>query len=848
MAWLLQPVVTVGLQILLSIFLGWLLVRLRILDAEKYMPQVNTLVLWVGVTCLSGYYLGLKLQLEDAAAWRSLAAYILWIAVIKVGILTYCLLVRRSHRRRANRSCRVSDKGNNDGGNGDDVSGANAEDGNGGGDGGSRGGNRGSGGDNGSSDGGGFSVLREFALLTLVLTANNCGMIGLPIMDATFGPPGRRLALLTGIPVMLWVVPFAIFAFEMHNVREDALKRQRQQRSRSSNNMSCGDSTTANAYAVDSRWGSDQNTVTVTDSAKSSEAMSLKDAAKRRRSLERTSTGGGNVTPTRIPGQSTTPFSPELPSQPHRAPPGCNGRQARQRSRSSPGDVSENGLGALGGSAGDRRLDSSGRAGGTRHGERAMGQGGQCIGVPDDLALPGPMLVDTAKAAVGAVKAAAAAVSSPLPPLISPRISPFSAIGGDYMGGALAAGGVSNEVFDGNTIRPVAATASPVQQVTSRRSSSLNTYRAAAAPQLLSTVPSGDLEDVLPSRLKPTSPEASTVLPAVPLPAALSLVSMFSGALYGSEQCLADGSTEQTGRVAESPTARHRIAPQPRKSFSGVAAALAGGAARGIIAAPSSPVASARLETRPSSASLSAVDLPIPHRWLLGEEEAGLPVAGRQSQGGAAGSDGDDTGGVTAEPAAPVVNETANIVFRQLRAVIWTVGKNPLLWSLLLALITNLSGLRKFLDPDSPSFVQALEFIPGLLHWFASIAIPVSLVSIGVWMYGKRMRASLLKQAGTLLLLKVLVLPLLQAACAVAVGLPPEPTMTLVLLALCPTATTSFVIAAHFGYGADVVSAVTLGGTILLIPTILVALQLPRGMGIAVHLTVSPAPAAAGGE
>lgn len=41
-------------------------------------------------------------------------------------------------------------------------------------------------------------LLREFALLSLVLTANNCGMIGLPIMDATFGAMGRRMALLTG--------------------------------------------------------------------------------------------------------------------------------------------------------------------------------------------------------------------------------------------------------------------------------------------------------------------------------------------------------------------------------------------------------------------------------------------------------------------------------------------------------------------------------------------------------------------------------------------------------------------------------------------------------------------------
>ncbi len=62
-------------------------------------------------------------------------------------------------------------------------------------------------------------------------------------------------------------------------------------------------------------------------------------------------------------------------------------------------------------------------------------------------------------------------------------------------------------------------------------------------------------------------------------------------------------------------------------------------------------------------------------------------------------------------------------------------------------------------------------------------------------------------------------------------------------------ATTSFVIAAHFGHGTDLVSAVTLGGTVLLVPAILVALQLPRAFGLNLQLVAAPAPAtASGGE
>jgi hypothetical protein len=41
MDWVLQPMANVGLQTLLSIGLGWLLVRLHVSNLEKYMPQVR---------------------------------------------------------------------------------------------------------------------------------------------------------------------------------------------------------------------------------------------------------------------------------------------------------------------------------------------------------------------------------------------------------------------------------------------------------------------------------------------------------------------------------------------------------------------------------------------------------------------------------------------------------------------------------------------------------------------------------------------------------------------------------------------------------------------------------------
>jgi predicted permease len=45
--------------------------------------------------------------------------------------------------------------------------------------------------------------LGEAAVLNLLLTANNTFIIGLPIMNATFGSTGRFIALLTGMSLCI---------------------------------------------------------------------------------------------------------------------------------------------------------------------------------------------------------------------------------------------------------------------------------------------------------------------------------------------------------------------------------------------------------------------------------------------------------------------------------------------------------------------------------------------------------------------------------------------------------------------------------------------------------------------
>jgi hypothetical protein len=64
--------------------------------------------------------------------------------------------------------------------------------------------------------------------------------------------------------------------------------------------------------------------------------------------------------------------------------------------------------------------------------------------------------------------------------------------------------------------------------------------------------------------------------------------------------------------------------------------------------------------------------------------------------------------------------------------------QSPLIWLNFIAVAISLSGLRRYLDPDSPAALPALGFIDGLLTWFSSACIPVLLFANGVWMSDKQ--------------------------------------------------------------------------------------------------------------
>ncbi len=63
-------------------------------------------------------------------------------------------------------------------------------------------------------------------------------------------------------------------------------------------------------------------------------------------------------------------------------------------------------------------------------------------------------------------------------------------------------------------------------------------------------------------------------------------------------------------------------------------------------------------------------------------------------------------------------------------------------------------------------------------------------------------------QACIIIVIKITVLPFLQLACTKALGLSTSLGMSLILLSICPCATTGFVLASSYGHGAEIITMV----------------------------------------
>ncbi|GIL84766.1 hypothetical protein Vretifemale_13214, partial [Volvox reticuliferus] len=173
----------------------------------------------------------------------------------------------------------------------------------------------------------------------------------------------------------------------------------------------------------------------------------------------------------------------------------------------------------------------------------------------------------------------------------------------------------------------------------------------------------------------------------------------------------------------------------------------------------------------------------------------------------------------------------------QLWHIVSTLARNPMIWTMFIAMAVSVSGLRVFLDPASPRYRPEVGWVAGSLSWINGLVVPISIFSNGAWMYGKPLlpKGEVVKMV-VLLLIKVGALPLLMAGCAVLVQLDGQHVAAMTVLTLSPAAAASFVLAVQYGRGVELVSLTNIVGNIFLTPLLIMWLKILAALNISFHL------------
>ncbi|WIA36561.1 hypothetical protein OEZ86_007853 [Tetradesmus obliquus] len=159
--WLFQGVLNAGLQILLSIFGGWLCAWLKLVDPEVLSRQLNAFAMRAAFPAFIIHLLGIKTDLQDLEAWKALGVFILWVFLIHMCCIAW-------HKLR-----------------------------------------------------GGSSTAQTLGINCLLLTTNNTGCIGWPVLIATVGRQGAALSMLLGVLFFVQLLPAAITCFEYHKFLQE---------------------------------------------------------------------------------------------------------------------------------------------------------------------------------------------------------------------------------------------------------------------------------------------------------------------------------------------------------------------------------------------------------------------------------------------------------------------------------------------------------------------------------------------------------------------------------------------------------------------------------------------------
>mmetsp|Transcript_10038 Transcript_10038/g.27425 ORF Transcript_10038/g.27425 Transcript_10038/m.27425 type:complete len:888 (+) Transcript_10038:208-2871(+) len=875
MAWVFQPVVNVCIEILLLILFGFLVAWGKVLKSDTFLPQVNLFVLRVSIPVFTIYQLGIRLDLTDKEAWRTLAAYVLWVSIIQVLIIAYVWTFGKKY-------------------------------------------------------------WAEAGLQNLLLTANNTIMIGLPIMEATWGKAGRFIALLTAVIIFIQILPFSISTFENENWKAKKKAQVVQPPYPPPPDLPLDPSTAATVNVLTEEPGSRGDTKAPKGRGKGASQGEWQE--------QRGKQGGrrdGDKICTASDGEELI-LAREGKREVHWQ---NGGAEQAQREGAVDREVGSHGEGrqspSLGGSVCAR---SEGEGGGPMHvtivaadvsaADYRQQQQQQQRGVQ---ACPrcGRLLPATLMSKSSS--------DMHLPRLLLPPSSPSSphhlqqqqqqqrqqpwrrSHSNIDIQLSLRTGQLSNSTaLSGSDAADAAAGRCAKQQHQSRHAGmddpgetrpnrppdlcSISMPASASVLPVTDDAHGRDAAGLQSSSVGAPHMRAAAAsdawIQAQLRPAAAPLLLPSEGGLQGSDMVcahcgLVQGRAGQHGKVlamsgqlegrqaegTEAESSKGYLDPGARGytiTSTGSSSSCSGSGSSkgsqccskqtqqqqlqqlqqpGIPATGSDGVSQqkgwsskrglssglkrlrshltasmairdgARGRGRGLPGLLAIIDTPLysgsqsPHHHSQSRKQSKQHQHGKKKL--------QERWRTSKQHLHDVQQHIATRMETMPEGVrlAFVILKNPMLWSIFVALVVSCSGLRQFLDPDSPQFRLEVGWITELLRLIAGTTVPLSLFNNGVWLYGKQFWKGNIRKFLVVMFVKIVCLPFLQLGCAKAVGLSTPAGMSLIILSICPVATMSFVVSSQYNHGADIVTMVTVAGTMLLVPLVLGALNLPKSWG-----------------
>jgi predicted permease len=264
-------------------------------------------------------------------------------------------------------------------------------------------------------------------------------------------------------------------------------------------------------------------------------------------------------------------------------------------------------------------------------------------------------------------------------------------------------------------------------------------------------------------------------------------------------------------------------------------------------------------------AGISSFIFQLPLMLILFEVHAGgsTKIADEESQGNqVSNTDSNNDDKVSNHDKAAATAAPPRLFLRkdQWRAIGLRLGKNPILWAIVIGIIFSVTTLGpKYLNPGNPPAAPNCSYEPGsgfiflTLSTLAACTEPIALFATGAFLVHRNPLAIGVLRAAAYMIIKLILVPAIGVGCALAVGLEGAEGRAAVLIAALPISAAAFVLASQYGIGEDVAVSNLFFGNVLVLPTTLGwmafmdAVDLfPVPSPVVPNVCATPPPAAAG--